>query len=183
MPISVLLAGDDEFRAALAAALGDEYALVEADSVGRAADALLAAKVGMAFVDLRGRSGVGEAICRRIKGAAPTRLLPVIACADPGQDDLVFALDAGADHVLGYPPPLAELGARLRNAARSRSSPAPVRADSQISSPSARGASCVVPTSHERWGVVKLTSISASIPLRGRGIDSSRAIGHRQTFC
>src|SRR5207302_8380450 len=42
------------------------------------------------------------------------------ACADPGQESLIFALDAGADHVLAYPPPAAELHARLRAALRTR---------------------------------------------------------------
>jgi len=49
--------------------------------VNAAAEALLAAKPVLAVVDLRGASGPGDAICRRIKGAASTRLLPVVACA------------------------------------------------------------------------------------------------------
>ncbi len=120
MQIPVLLAGDANFRAAVGSALGPEYSVVEVDSVHSAADALLAAKPALAFVDLRGSSEAGLAICRRIKGAASTRLLPVIACADEGQQPLISALDAGADHVLPYPPPLGELQARLRAALRTR---------------------------------------------------------------
>jgi len=120
MSISVLVAGDSRFRAGVAFALGNGYALVEADSVTSAADALLASKPALAFVDLRGRTAVGEAICRRIKGAASTRLLQIVACADPGMDELVWALDAGADHVLGFPPPPAEMLARMRAALRTR---------------------------------------------------------------
>ena len=120
MEISVLLAGDLEFRTAVNAALDGKYSVVEVDSVNAAADALLAAKPYLACVDVRAASPAGIAICRRIKGAAATRLLPIIACADPGQDALITALDAGADHVLNFPPPAAELHARLRAALRAR---------------------------------------------------------------
>ena len=119
MGISVLLAGDLPFRTAIAAAL-DGFAIVEVDSVNAAADALLAAKPSLACVDLRGDSQTGYAICGRIKGAAATRLLPIVACADPGQPALIAALDAGADQVLAFPPPPAELHARLRAALRMR---------------------------------------------------------------
>ena len=120
MGTSVLVVGDIAFREAIAAALGADYGLIEADSVNAAADALLASKPALAVVDLRGASGAGSAICRRIKGAASTRLLPIVACADPGEANLVAALDAGADHVIPFPPPRAELHARLRSAMRNR---------------------------------------------------------------
>ena len=120
MGISVLVAGDVAFREGIAAALGSGYSLIEADTANAAAEALLAAKPVLAVVDLRGASGPGDAICRRIKGAASTRLLPVVACADPGEDNTVAALDAGADHALGFPPPRAELHARIRSALRNR---------------------------------------------------------------
>src|SRR2546423_8588164 len=120
MGISFLAAGDLSFREALAAALGKDYGLIETDSVTAAADALLAARPAVAFVDLRGDSAAGSAVCRRIKGAASTRLLPVIAFAEPGEDRMVAALDDGADHVLPFPPPRAELHARIRSAMRNR---------------------------------------------------------------
>jgi putative two-component system response regulator len=120
MRISVLVTGDLAFREALAAALGADYGLIEADSVNAAAEALLAAKPALVVIDLRGDSGAGGAICRRIKGAASTRLLPIVACVDSGEDQLVAALDSGADHVLGFPPPRAELHARIRSVLRSR---------------------------------------------------------------
>jgi putative two-component system response regulator len=120
MAISVLVAGDVPFRSALAAALGSEYAIVEAESVLAAAGALLASRATIAFVDLRNDSRVGGAVCRRIKGAAQTRLLPVVACCDPGEEAIVSALDAGADQVMTFPPPRAELHARMRAALRTR---------------------------------------------------------------
>jgi len=120
MRISVLLAGDVAFRGAIASALGNDYGLIEVDSVNSAADALLAARPALALVDLRGGSAAGSAICRRIKGAASTRLLPVLTCVDPGEEHLVAALDAGADQVLRFPPSRAELHARVRSALRTR---------------------------------------------------------------
>src|SRR5258708_13323574 len=114
MPISVLLAGDREFRAALAEALAGDYGLVEVDSVLAAADALLASRAYVAFVDMRGGSPVGGAICRRIRGAPSTRLLPVVACPDAGLDAPRAPPDSGAHHALGFPPPPPELKARQR---------------------------------------------------------------------
>jgi putative two-component system response regulator len=120
MTISVLVAGDQDFRGAVASVLGRDYALIEVDSVNNAAEALLASRPYLAFVDLRNGSQVGVAVCRRIKGAASTRLLPVVACAESGQEATIAALDAGADHVIGFPPPVAELQARIRAALRTR---------------------------------------------------------------
>src|SRR5260370_7364272 len=80
---------------------------------------------------MRGGSPVGVAICRRIRGAASTRLLPVVACADAGLDATVAALDSGADHVIGFPPPAAELKARVRAALRTRVETEPPEASSQ----------------------------------------------------
>ena len=120
MPLFVLLAGDKEFRTVVAAALGPGFGVVEADTVQAAAEALLAGRPSIAFVDMRGQSEVGQAVCRRIKGAAATRLLQVIGCADAGEEALVAALDVGADHVMPFPPPVLELQARMRAASRTR---------------------------------------------------------------
>ena len=51
MGISVLVAGDLAFREAIAAALGCDYTVIETDSASAAADALLAARPALAFVD------------------------------------------------------------------------------------------------------------------------------------
>src|SRR5258708_35994559 len=114
MPISVLLAGDREFRAALAEALAGDYGLVEVDSVLAAADALLASRAYVAFVDMRGGSPVGVAICRRIRGAPSTRLLPGGACADVRLDATGAALHSVADPSHGVPPPSPQLKARVK---------------------------------------------------------------------
>src|SRR4051812_4740689 len=120
MAISVLVAGDLHFRGVLAEVLHREYAIVESESALEAADAMLAARPAIAFIDLRGRSQAGIAIARRIKGAASTRLLPIVACCDAGEESTVAALDAGADQVMRFPPPPTELHARVRAALRTR---------------------------------------------------------------
>jgi putative two-component system response regulator len=114
------VAGDVSFRSALGEALGSDYTIVEAGSVVAAAGALVASGAAIAFVDLRGDSRMGDAVCRRIKGAAQTRMLPVVACCDPGELATVAALDAGADQVMMFPPARAELHARVRAALRTR---------------------------------------------------------------
>ena len=118
--LSVLLAGDRAFRSSLAEALGSQYSLIEVDAVRAAAEALLASRPHLCVIDMRGGSAVGQAICRRVKGAASTRLLPVVGVTDAGSEATIAALDAGADHVIGFPPPLAELQARVRAALRMR---------------------------------------------------------------
>jgi putative two-component system response regulator len=120
MAVQLLLAGDAAFREGLAGALGPGYALLEASGVVEAADLLLATRPEIVFVDLRGGSPTGMAIVGRIKGAASMKLLPVVACADPTPAATVAALDAGAEHVIGFPPPPGELRARIRSLLRTR---------------------------------------------------------------
>jgi putative two-component system response regulator len=116
----VLLAGDVGFRGTLARALGDGVTIVEVDSVKSAAEALLASRPMLAVVDLRGATEAGAAIIGRIKGAASTRLVPIVACSDHGEAAVIAAFDAGADQVLPYPPSPPELQARVRAAMRAR---------------------------------------------------------------
>src|SRR3954464_5798102 len=120
MAISVLVAGDLHFRGVLAEGLHREYAIVESESALEAADAMLAARPATAFIARRGRPQAGIAIARRIKGAASTRLLPIVACCDEAEADIVAPLDAGADQVMRFPPPRLELLARVRATLRVR---------------------------------------------------------------
>ena len=122
----LLVAGDAPFRAAVLAVLGGDFVTQAAD-VGEAAAALLAVRPDLVVLDFRteglspgGASREGLSICRRIKGAALTLLLPVVALTDPGHDAAVAALDQGADQVLPFPPHPAELRARVRSALRTR---------------------------------------------------------------
>ena len=116
MALPLLVAGDVEFRSVLGRQLGTEYSILEVDSATAAADMLLASRPYAVFVDARGEAGLS--VCRRIKGGASTRLLPIVAFAAPA--GMIEALDAGADQVLSYPASDAELHARVRAALRQR---------------------------------------------------------------
>jgi putative two-component system response regulator len=119
--LRLLLAGDDLFRAGVAKALKGSWAVVEARGVADAAEAVLAVKPSVALLDFRDEGPPdGIAICRRIKGAASTRLLPVIAFSDTAPQAAVAAYDHGADQVIGFPPDAAELRARIRSVLRMR---------------------------------------------------------------
>src|SRR5438105_4895144 len=116
----ILITGDSAFRSGVGAALGTSWSVLEAANVAEAADALHAARPAIVIVDLRPGGTDGDAGCRRIKGAAATRLLPVIAFVAVGGDAMISALDAGADHVSYWPPNDAELQARIRAVLRNR---------------------------------------------------------------
>ena len=115
----ILIAGDPAFRSGVGTALGTSCTVVEAANVAEAADALLAARPEAAIVDLR-PGAEGDSVCRRIKGAAATRLLPIIGFITGDGAAIVAALDAGADHVAQWPPTNAELQARIRAVLRNR---------------------------------------------------------------
>src|SRR5437868_13016611 len=115
----ILISGDSAFRSGVGAALGTTWSVLEAANVAEAADALHAARPEIVIVDLR-PGGDGHAVCRRIKGAAATRLLPIIGFVAGNGEATVTALDAGADHVSHWPPSGAELQARIRAVLRNR---------------------------------------------------------------
>ena len=120
----LLVAGDDAFRAGVSAALRSawvsSWSVIEARGVADAADAILAVKPAAALLDFREGPGDGIAVCRRIKGAASTRLVPVVAFTETTQEAIVAAYDHGADQVLAFPPHPGELRARISSALRMR---------------------------------------------------------------
>jgi putative two-component system response regulator len=115
----LLLAGDEQFRARVGSALSNNWTLVEANSIAAAAEAVLASRPEAALLDLR-PGAEGDAICRRIKGAAATRLIGVLAFCTDEEEATVAALDAGADQVVPWPPRAADLRARVRAVLRGR---------------------------------------------------------------
>ena len=129
--VRLLLTGDDSFRRALAAALSP-YQLAHATGAADAAEALLAARPEAVIVDFRACAPEGVAVCRRVKGAAATLLLPVIALVDEGAAAIVAALDAGADQALVFPPDVEELRARIRSALRVRAATSRLEDTTQV---------------------------------------------------
>ena len=119
-PARTLLVGAGPFGAEigplLPATAGEP---VFAASVGDAAEALLAHRFSLAVVDERPPAD-GLAVCRRIKGAAATRMLPVIALVEPAEAAVIAALDGGADHALMWPPSRLDFQARARALLRQR---------------------------------------------------------------
>src|SRR5437763_6903134 len=101
--IRLLVAGDESFRSEVGRALSNLWAVVQAQGVADAAQALLASRPDVALLDLRGGSE-GISICRRIKGAAATRMTPVLAFSAEDEMASVAALEAGADHLVRWPP-------------------------------------------------------------------------------
>jgi len=89
--LRILLTGEPAFRSGVGAALGASWTVVEAANVAEAADALLAARPAAVVLDLR-PGGDGHAVCRRIKGAAQTRLLPIIGFVASDGEATVAAL-------------------------------------------------------------------------------------------
>jgi putative two-component system response regulator len=136
-PPRLLLAGDSPFRSALVEAIGGEFLCAHASSLTEVAAVLVAAPVAVVLLDFRpaapasGR-GDGLAICRRIKGAAQTLLLPIVALTGPSPEELVAALDAGADQAVAWPPHPAELQARTRAAVRAHRATARYEDASQV---------------------------------------------------
>src|SRR5256886_1769882 len=115
----LLVAGDESFRSEVGRALSNLWPVVQAQAVSDAAQALLASQPDVALLDLR-TGGDGISICRRIKGAAATRLTPVLAFSTDDETASVAALDAGADHLVPWPPRAQELRARVRSVLRGR---------------------------------------------------------------
>jgi putative two-component system response regulator len=115
----LLLAGDEQFRAIVGSALSNTWALIEAGTIAAAAEAVLAFRPDAALLDLR-PGAEGDAICRRIKGAAATRLVGIIGFCTDDELATVAALDAGADHVSPWPPRPQDLRARVRSILRGR---------------------------------------------------------------
>ena len=74
----LLVAGDESFRSEVGRALSNLWPVVQAQAVADAAQALLASRPDAALLDLRAGTD-GISICRRIKGAAATRMTPVLA--------------------------------------------------------------------------------------------------------
>ncbi len=75
------------------------------------------------LVDVTAPHVDGLAMCRRVKSAEPTRLLPVVLVGGAlALEDKLSALEAGADDVVGRPLEAREMAARVRSLVRLRQS-------------------------------------------------------------
>ena len=123
--LRVLVCDDDpRMRRALAAILRDAGFAVEATTT--TADAHDRARLRPpdgAIVAAKPAGGDGVALCRRLREWSAMPLILVSAAAD--EDELVRALQAGADHYLAPPFAPRELVARLKATLRRAATPGP----------------------------------------------------------
>jgi two-component system KDP operon response regulator KdpE len=123
--LRVLVCDDDpQMRRALAAVLRDAGFAVEATAT--TADALDRARrrpPDGAIVAAKPAGADGVALCRRLREWSAMPLIVVAAVAD--EDELVRALQAGADHYLAAPLAPRELVARLNATLRRAATPGP----------------------------------------------------------
>jgi DNA-binding response OmpR family regulator len=95
-----------------------------ADSAGALA-LLNAGGIDAALIDVRMPGGSGIELCRQIRSAPETELLPVmVVSADVHRHQIMTALHAGADDFLAKPFSRAQFTARLETLLRTRPSSA-----------------------------------------------------------
>lgn len=116
-PFTVLVADDTESVRSLFADLlaADGYRVLTACDGAAALDAAQRHRPDVLLLDVRMPGLNGVEVCRRVKGAAETRLTPVIlvtGAADSG--DRLEGIEAGADDFLMKPVNPLELRARVR---------------------------------------------------------------------
>src|SRR5919108_1232120 len=112
--IHVLLVGTDRARMAdLAAALdGDQFQLSYASTETEAVNQLSAAEPSLILVELLSPDSQMLSVCRRLRARLT---VPIVVCSTSSREqDVVRALDAGADDYLVTPIRPVELMARLR---------------------------------------------------------------------
>ncbi len=119
----LVLEDDDGIRAALGLAMEDEgYDVVEAASAESALVQVGRNPPDLMLVDLTLGGMDGLAFIREVR---PFSQAPIIVVsARSGTDDIISALEAGADDYVTKPFQVAEIGARLRAMRRRASSPA-----------------------------------------------------------
>jgi DNA-binding response OmpR family regulator len=130
---TVLVADDDpDHRELMALALiRAGHRVVTADDASSAWTALRDNDVDAALIDVRMPGENGIELCRRLRAAPATALLPVmLISADVNDHRILAGLHAGADDYLTKPFHRAELSARVGNLLLHRPAGAPARSAS-----------------------------------------------------
>ncbi len=117
----------------------------------------------------------GYEICRRLRADPLTATLPVIVItAHTAQDDMVAALDAGADDFLAKPVQQVELLARMRSAMRLRRAITGLERATQIVAALANAveAKDLGLVHHCRWMAHHAGRVGAQVGLRGEELEA-----------
>jgi putative two-component system response regulator len=117
----------------------------------------------------------GYEICRRLRADPLSATLPVIIItAHTGMDDMVAALDAGADDFLAKPVQHVELLARMRSAIRLRRSITSLERATQIVAALANAveAKDVGLVHHCRWLAHHAARVGVQVGLRGEALEA-----------
>ena len=120
-PGKVLVVDDDRSNVELLTRLmtREGYRVVSALNGALALDAVERERPDVVLMDVNMPGVDGFEACRRLKGDAATRLLPVILITGlTATEDRIRGIDAGADDFLSKPFAIDELRARVRSLTR-----------------------------------------------------------------
>ena len=129
----------------------------------------------MVLLDLNLPRMDGFEICRRLRADPMTATLPIIVItAHTAMEDMVAALDAGADDFLAKPVQHAELLARMRSAMRLRRAITSLERATQIVAALANAveAKDVGLVHHCRWLAHHAARVGANVGLRGEELEA-----------
>ena len=118
---TILIADDSQAQLALICRVlaREGYQCVPVSDGRAALDACVAQRIDVVLVDVEMPVCGGLAVCRQLKSAADTRLLPVLVMTGSvDQRAHLDAIEAGADDFLPKPLAIPELRARVRSAMR-----------------------------------------------------------------
>jgi putative two-component system response regulator len=175
-PLVVVIEDEPTQRELLAKVLEREgYAVVALGDGEMGLRAIVEYAPQLVLLDLNLPRMDGYEICRQLRSDPLTTTLPVIVItAHTATDDMVAALDAGADDFLAKPVQQAELLARMRSAIRLRRSITSLERATQIVAALANAveAKSVDLVHHCRWLAHHAARVGIQVGLRGEELEA-----------
>jgi putative two-component system response regulator len=175
-PLVVVIEDEPTQRALLTKVLEMEgYAVIALGDGEMGLRAIVEYAPQLVLLDLSLPRMDGYEICRRLRSDPLTTTLPVIVItAHTAMDDMVAALDAGADDFLAKPVQQAELLARMRSAIRLRRSITSLERATQIVAALANAveAKDLNLVHHCRWLAHHAARVGIQVGLRGEELEA-----------